>query len=307
MKEPRRWLEDTSPETYELRLLLQAAEKPRFMNADERLRAAEQMEALEARASLPVHRFLPDLSSSTQWFADLLEPLRSTRRAKRRARLFALVVVVLVMVALAAAAAPLAAHWWNTVISRNSAEEKIKPPLENGPHSPTKVRLEKPNDPGLVARDPSSLAAEPEAPAVAPLSTSAPAIPTAKKSGDPLRGVQADDVPDEPIVPPLANPSPSAPSVIPRQETRITAEVTLMNKAQTLVTTNPSEALKILKQHEQEFPSGLLRFTREQLITEALRNTGQVSEARARAKANLEGAQGQSTEGKFQQQIDSLQ
>lgn len=307
MKEPVRWLEDTSPETYKLRRLLQATEKPRFMNADERLRAAEQMEALEARASLPVHRFFPDLSFATQWFADLLEPLRPTRRAKRRARLFALVVVVLVMVALAAAAAPLAAHWWNTVISRNSAEEKIKPRLENGPPSPTKVRLEKPNDPGLVAREPSSLAPEPEAPTAAPSSTSAPAIPTAKKSGDPLRGVQAASVPDEPLVAPPANPAPSASSPVPDRPTRITAELALINPAQALVTTNPSEALKLLEQHAREFPTGLMKFTREQLITEALRNAGRLSEARARAKANIEGAQGQSQAGKFQQQVDNLQ
>lgn len=303
MKEPRRWLEDTSPETLELRRLLAAAETPRPMHSNERLQAAERVEAMETRASLPVHRFFPDFSFVTQWWSSSSDSHRPLGRAKRRARMFVLVGAVLLVAALAGAA-PQAARWWASRVAHDVVEGEANTLRERVSTSPSIVIPEKPRDSVAVVPEPLSSALLPTA--SAPVLAPEPMGAKTRPSANDVPNTQAKDLHNEPAELPSASPA-TASSQIQDRQSRLKAELALLGEAQALVGTNPSAALALLARHEREFPAAMTSVDRELLYIEALRKLGRLSEARARAKGNLEWARGRSNEGKWQQVVDSLQ
>lgn len=251
-----------------------------------------------------MHRVLPDFSLFTQWFGGLPDAGRPLGRAKRRARVFVLVVAVLLMMAALAAAAPHTSRWWTSFHAQDEVETKIEAPRENPFKSPKVNGLEKPREPVVTNVEPSAPVAIPEAPVVA---SSGPSVAKTGRSGGVAPTTPVDDVPDEPAVVPSASPAQSPSPQTSNGQTRITADLALVNEAQALVGTNPSEALKLLARHEREFPASPTSLSRELLYVKTLQQMGRISEARARAKANLDQARGRSTEGKWQQQVDSLQ
>jgi hypothetical protein len=302
MNEPRRWLENQSPETVELRRLLEVAEKPRPMSAAERTQVVERIEALENRSSLPMHRVLPDFSIVIQWLGDLWNVIRPVKRVKHRPRMFVLVVVAMVMQSFAALAAPTVLHWWTEVTSRDFAVKRAHKNASIQWSSHGRILREKHASPHVAEVIPSANVPMAETPSVV-----APQVTKAKSTKREVVAPVGTDMQKGPAIAPSGGSAESATPQALNSDKRIAAELALINEARASVGSNPSGTLALLARHEREFPAGPTSLTRELLYVETLQKVGRISEARARAKGNLEWARGRSSEGKWQQVLDSLQ
>jgi hypothetical protein len=97
-----------------------------------------------------------------------------------------------------------------------------------------------------------------------------------------------------PEVTPQALPSPTLPPSVGHREVHVVAdaeapsltrEASLLAHAQRILPTDPAAALASLRQHQLEFPHGVLEPEREMLVVDALMRLGRRQEASARAKA----------------------
>jgi hypothetical protein len=83
-------------------------------------------------------------------------------------------------------------------------------------------------------------------------------------------------------------PEPAAPAKAGRAESKVEtdtvkAEAALLERARSLATHNPRQALAITREHARRFPNGLLAQEREVIAIEALRKLGREDEAGKRA------------------------
>ncbi|MDC0746105.1 tetratricopeptide repeat protein [Polyangium mundeleinium] len=120
-------------------------------------------------------------------------------------------------------------------------------------------------------------------------------VPMPKK---PARGSITKKVP-----PPMPSPPVSAAVVT---EDSITREIMMLEEARRLMATSPSEALRRVEAHAQEFPAGRLAMEREFLAIDTLLRLGRKDEARARGEALLERSSGSPYEVRVRRKLDEM-
>jgi len=147
---------------------------------------------------------------------------------------------------------------------------------------------------GLPAQVEAPLPSAPSAPS-APSDRPAPEEPPAV-SVDTLPSAGEDARPAPKRVEPRAAQTPLAPA------DRLARELALLDRARTMLGTDPAAALRDVDRHAHEFADGQLVAEREVIAVDALRRLGRMSEARARGKAFSERAPGTSAA----RRIDSL-
>ena len=138
---------------------------------------------------------------------------------------------------------------------------------------------------GLIAGGAAIFASQSDDGAKAPAPVVAP--PQAKAE------VAAPPAAAPPLPGPVASPEEAAPSAVPpskagradsKAETdTVKAEAALLERARSLATNNPSQALAVTREHARRFPNGLLAQEREVIAIEALRKLGKQDEASQRA------------------------
>lgn len=211
-------------------------------------------------------------------------PLHSLPRGRILA--VALVIVLVCVTALAAAMGLFEA-------ASSGAPPPEQPTMEQ---PPPKQRLsgQAPSARGVDEQSPSGQAPnEPPPPGQA---SSPPARPTGASS-------PPSTTPESPAVEPP--PAPRSPEEAQRIE--LEEEVQLLDKARAARSNDPASALRLLAEHALRFPHGKLGFDRELLTIDALRASGRVPEARARAESLLERAKGKPHEEKLRRLVESLQ
>jgi hypothetical protein len=132
--------------------------------------------------------------------------------------------------------------------------------------APRSARVRRVGVTDVVAGRPDATASTPE-----PASSTARALqlePAPEPSAPEPNPVQARSQPAPAPPPPAAQPS----------------EVSLLQQARKLATQQPEAALRLLDQHAQRFPNGLLVPERELLAIEVLRRLGRDAEAERRAQ-----------------------
>jgi hypothetical protein len=80
----------------------------------------------------------------------------------------------------------------------------------------------------------------------------------------------------------------------------------MLDRARTLLGTDPGAALRALDAYSAAFPAGHLGLERELLAVDALRRMGRVDDARARGQSLLARAQGSIYEDRVRAILDAL-
>jgi hypothetical protein len=118
-----------------------------------------------------------------------------------------------------------------------------------------------------------------------------PAATAATPAAPPAPSIPAEAAPSEPAASPsaLAPPSAHAPAASPAQVTGTTAkrapaipEPELLERARGSLRSSPERALSLTRQHQLDFPNGVLAQEREVIAIEALRRLGRTEEAARR-------------------------
>lgn len=125
-----------------------------------------------------------------------------------------------------------------------------------------------------------AVASKHDAPAVLPAPAPAAALPlVANQPGTPPVAVEALPVLELPTAPPDHAPKLK---LDPRLE-----EAELLEKARSLVGSNPAAALKLTVEHSRDFPKGRLGAEAELIAAQSLLGMGKVAAAKQRAQASL--------------------
>jgi hypothetical protein len=114
----------------------------------------------------------------------------------------------------------------------------------------------------------------------------------ASPAAAPVEALPPQPQPPAPVAPELSEPpeDPAPAHAAPAKAGKSTssaagvkAEAALLERARSLVASNPAQALAITRDHARRFPGGLLAQEREVIAIEALRKLGQQDEANQRA------------------------
>lgn len=267
MNEPRRWLDEGSDVSPEIRRLVRAGRAPRPMTRGELARSIEAIERIEARAMIPMR-----------------SPLGA------RSGVLAIAFALLLLSALAAAGIPAllgyladsapALEPTNSERERRRASPKTPapPPPTEGPKQPESG--------AKVAGTPSALTLNP------PMVRERPPAQPSQLAAAPLEDAARSE---------------GTTSAARTEEERFEEEVRLLDQARAVRASDPASALALLGAHALRFPKGRLGLDRELLTIDALKSAGRAAEARARAITLLEQAKGKPNEEKLRRLVESLQ